>query len=235
MHTSQCDGLNRACTGWRLLVQSHPRRRIGLLNHTLTVMNTLGHGDDAQIPIKENQNYLIGVRRFRPDDAPLLFSAVCESLQALCQFMTWCRPDYSLEDSQGFIARCHYAWEQEVEYNFAIIDARDKTLIGSIGLNRIDWANHCANIGFWVRQTWTRRGVATATARLIAEFGLRDLGLQRLELMVPAHNLASLRVAAKLGAKFEGVLRNRVFLANQAYDACVFGLVLADLTSPTAL
>ena len=194
-------------------------------------MSEPGHGNDAQMPIKENQKYLVGVRRFRPDDALPLFSAVCESLESLCQFMSWCRPDYSLEDCQAFIARCHDAWEQGVEYNFAIIDVRDKTLIGSIGLNRIDRAHHCANIGFWVRRTWTRRGVATATARLIAEFGLRDLGFQRLELIVPSHNLASLRVAAKIGAKFEGVLRNRVFVANQVYDACVFGLVLADLTS----
>ena len=183
--------------------------------------------------LRDNQNNLVGIRRFRLDDAPLLLSAVCESVEDLCRFMTWCRPDYSLEDSQAFVARCNSDWEKGEEYNFAIFDVRDEILIGSIGLNRVDRVNRCANIGYWVRQTRTRRGVATAGTRLIAEFGLRELGFQRLEIIVPDHNLASQRVAEKIGAKFECVLRNRLILTNKLYDARLYSLVPADLTSPT--
>ena len=52
----------------------------------------------------------------------------------------------------------------------------------------------------------TGQGIATAAVRLIARFGFEDLGLQRLELLVAADNLASRRVAEKVGARFEGVL-----------------------------
>jgi len=43
--------------------------------------------------------------------------------------------------------------------------------------------------------------------RLIARFGFEDLGLLRLlELLIAADNLASRRVAEKVGATFEGVV-----------------------------
>ena len=117
--------------------------------------------------------------------------------------MTWCRPDYSLEDSESFIAKCDSDWEKEEQYNFAIVDMRDGTLLGSVGLNRIDRAHNFANIGYWVRRTRTRRGVATAATLLIARFGLKELGFHRLEILIPVNNMASQRIAQKAGAKFE--------------------------------
>ncbi len=53
----------------------------------------------------------------------------------------------------------------------------------------------------------TGQGIATAAVRLIARFGFEDLGLLRLlELLIAADNLASRRVAEKVGATFEGVV-----------------------------
>jgi len=176
-------------------------------------------------------NGFIGIRSFCLDDAPLLFSAVHESARQLRRFMTWYRPGYSLKDSRAFIAQCRVDREKGKQYVFAIVDARNETLLGSIGLNRIDRTNLVANIGYWVRRTWTRRGVATAATRLIAEFGLNELGLQRLEILVPHHNVASRRVAEKAGARLEGVLRKRLVLAEKIHDARLYSLIPGDLTS----
>ena len=177
----------------------------------------------------------VGIRPFRPDDIPLLFDAVRESVNDLCAFMTWCRPDYSLEDSGSFIAKCDSDWEKGEQYNFAIVDMKDGTLLGSVGLNRIDRAHNFANIGYWVRRTRTRRGVATAATRLIARFGLKELGFHRLEILIPVNNMASQRIAQKAGAKFEGILRNRLILANKLHDAFLFSLTSGDLIPPPPL
>lgn len=177
----------------------------------------------------------VSIRRFRPDDAPSLFNAVRESIDELCAFMTWCRPDYSLEDARDFIARSASVWEKGEQYNFAIVDASEESLLGSIGLNRIDRVNKFASIGYWVRWPRTRHGVATAATRLIARFGLKELGFHRLELIVPDHNVASRRVAEKVGAKFEGVSRERVILAHSVHDAFVYSLVAADLTGDSGV
>jgi ribosomal-protein-serine acetyltransferase len=172
----------------------------------------------------------ISIRRFRPVDTPFLFNAVRESFNELCAFTTWCHPNYSLEDSRAFIARCDSNWEKGDQYNFAIFDVNDESLLGSIGLNRIDRTHNFANIGYWVRRSHARRGVATVATRLIAGFGLKELGFYRLEILVPDHNLASQRVAQKAGAKFEGVLRKKLVLADGSHDAFVYSFVAADLT-----
>jgi len=169
------------------------------------------------------------IRRFRPDDAARLFPAVRESVNELCRFMTWCHPDYSLDECDAFIARSATGWERGEQYNFAIFDAMDQTLLGSVGLNRLDRTNRSANIGYWVRRSRTQCGTATAALRLIAGFGLQELNLRRLEILVPDHNVASRRVAEKAGAKFEGLLRNRIVLGDIFHDARLFSLVPEDL------
>ncbi|HVU27226.1 MAG TPA: GNAT family N-acetyltransferase [Verrucomicrobiae bacterium] len=174
----------------------------------------------------------IGIRQFCRDDAPGLHAAVRESILPLCTFMTWCVLDYSLQDCLTFIDKSADDWGSGKQYNFAIIDVQTGTLLGSVGLNRIDRLHRCANLGYWVRQSWTQRGVATAAIRLISRFGLIELGFQRLEIRVSGNNLASERVAQKAGAQFEGVLRRRLILADGIYDAFLYSLVSADLTQP---
>jgi len=87
----------------------------------------------------------------------------------------------------------------------AITRIDSAAFLGRVGLDRIS-ASGTANVGYWVRTGQTGQGVATAAVLLIARFGFEDLGLQRLELLVAADNLASRRVAEKVGATFEGVL-----------------------------
>jgi RimJ/RimL family protein N-acetyltransferase len=178
--------------------------------------------------------HAVRIRRYRPEDAPALFDAVRESLDELCTFLTWCHPDYRLEESRAFIAKSDSAWEKGEEYNFAILDAAGEILLGGVGLNRIDRVHNFANLGYWVRRSRARRGVMTSATRLIAKFGLMEIGFNRLEILVSEHNLASQRVAEKAGAKFEGVLRNRLVLAGRPHNAFVYSLIAADLTGDSA-
>jgi RimJ/RimL family protein N-acetyltransferase len=173
----------------------------------------------------------ISMRRFLPEDASELHSAARESMEHLRAWMTWCQPDYSLEDSRAFILKAEEAWRRDEAYSFAIFDRKDKTFLGSIGLSRVCRIHSFANLGYWVRNSRTRSGVATAAALLMARFGLKDLGLKRLEFLVPAGNMASQRVAQKVGAKFEGVLRNRLVLGGISHDAVVYSLVAQDLAA----
>jgi RimJ/RimL family protein N-acetyltransferase len=74
-----------------------------------------------------------------------------------------------------------------------------------VGLDQIT-VDGTADIGYWVRTSQTGLGLATAAVRLVARFGFEDLGLRRLEMLIATDNLASRRVAEKVGATFEGVL-----------------------------
>ena len=168
------------------------------------------------------------VRPYRPDDVPLLYEAVRESISEVAPWLRWCHQDYALEESRGWIETRAEAWAQGTDYDFALIDPSHGRLLGGCGLNYLNRVYRFANLGYWVRSSQTRRGVATAAARCVAAFGFHELGLIRIEIVAATANTASQRVAEKLGATREGVLRNRMPVHDRVHDAVMFSLIPSD-------
>jgi len=170
----------------------------------------------------------IGLRQFTLEDVPLLFNAIHESMAQLSSWMVWAHPGYSIEDTRAFVLKCGPGWEKGEQYSFAMVDLHDGQFLGSVGLSAVNRAHGFANLGYWVRTRKTRHGVATSATRMAARFSFATLALNRVELLVPAANVASQRVAEKAGAKREGLLRKRLQLNGIAHDAFVYSIVQED-------
>jgi RimJ/RimL family protein N-acetyltransferase len=67
---------------------------------------------------------------------------------------------------------------------------------------------------------------------MLARFGFEDLGLQRIEITAAVGNVASQRVAEKIGAVREGLLRNRFLLQGRSHDAYLYSLIPEDTSQP---
>ena len=174
-------------------------------------------------------NLPFGIRRYRPDDVPLLFEAIRESINEIYPWLPWCHPEYSMEDSSAWVQSRDEAWDADREYSFVILDQRNARFAGGVGLGQVNRINQMANLGYWVRTSCTRRGAATAATRLIAEFGFRELGLQRIEILAAVGNDASQRVAEKAGATKEGTLRNRLLNHGKPTDAVLYSMIPEDI------
>ena len=85
-----------------------------------------------------------------------------------------------------------------------------------------------ANLGYWVRTSRIGEGIATAAAKLVARSAFEQFGFQRLEIVVQVNNLPSLKVADKIGAVREGLLRNRLYLHGSPRDAYMHSLIPVD-------
>jgi RimJ/RimL family protein N-acetyltransferase len=169
-----------------------------------------------------------GVVVLRPPtegDIDEIFAAVRESLAEVVPWMAWCHPDYQRVETAEWVRATEQAWANETDYPFAIFDRATGGLLGTCGLNAIDRLNRWANLGYWVRTSATRRGVATRAATLVAGFGFRELGLDRVEILAAIGNEPSQQVAANLGAVREGVLRRRLRVGEISHDAVVFSLI----------
>src|SRR5438132_390407 len=83
---------------------------------------------------------------------------------------------------------------------------------GGCGINQRIRKDRMANLGYWVRTSATRRGIATAAVRLATEYAFEHTDLLRLEIVVAITNIASRRVAEKVGAVREGIAHDRIFL-----------------------
>ena len=168
---------------------------------------------------------IIILRPYVENDVDSLFEAARESIPQMTPWMPWCHRDYSIQESRDWISSCTEKWKQDGEYNFAITNAETGRYLGGCGLNGIHSEPDIANLGYWVRTSATRKGVATATTLLLADFGINELKLKRIEIVVDVDNIASQRVAEKSGATREGILRNRVTQYGKPTDAVMYSLI----------
>jgi ribosomal-protein-serine acetyltransferase len=163
----------------------------------------------------------VAIRPYAVNDAPAVWEAARESIGELQPWMPWCHPGYSLDEARSWLELQVRAFEQSTAFEFAIV-AADGKYLGACGLNQIDTLNHRANLGYWVRTSASRRGVATHAVRSLREWAFRNTDLLRLEVVIAVGNIASQRVAEKTGATREGVLKHRLLLHGVAHDATMF-------------
>lgn len=172
---------------------------------------------------------VVTLRPLQPADAPAMYTAVHESLAELKPWMSWAHDGYSEREACEWIEKAQERWSRGDYYGFAIIGAQRATWLGGCSLSGIHPVYHFCNLGYWVRSSQHGRGFAVRSARLAARFAFERLGLLRVEIVVAVGNTASLRAAEKAGAQREGVLRNRMVVGAQVYDAVMYSLVPQDL------
>jgi RimJ/RimL family protein N-acetyltransferase len=175
----------------------------------------------------------VQIRPVELDDAQAICDAILESKAELSRWWTLGAVDpVTPDDERERIASRVQARVAGTAFAFVIFDERDGAVLGRCGINHIARDLAFANVSYWVRTSRHGQGIAPAAVRQVARFGFDELGLNRLELVIDVDNVASIRVAEKVGAAFEGVLRNRVVGNGGApRPARMYSLVPEDLAS----
>jgi RimJ/RimL family protein N-acetyltransferase len=114
------------------------------------------------------------------------------------------------------------------ELAMAIVDTDDRVL-GAMGMSNFDWPGLRAEIGYWMAPEARRRGVGAQATRMLAEWAISTLGLERLELLAHPGNVASQRLAERAGFTREGTLRKYRRRHGVREDLVMFSLLPEDL------
>jgi RimJ/RimL family protein N-acetyltransferase len=170
----------------------------------------------------------VRLRRYRPEDAQAMHAAALESHREVGPFLTFCREHYPLEEAREWARQQHEAWAERSSFEMVVEEIETGRFLGSMGLNQIETLNRAANLGYWIRTSATGRGVATAAGGLALRLAFEHLGLVRVGIYGSVENTASLRVAEKLGAQREGVMRKRLLLHGRHHDAALYSILLED-------
>ena len=152
----------------------------------------------------------IELRRWRATDADLSFRLVSESLEHLRPWMPWATSEYGLADASEYLQRCEADWTAGSAFQYLILAGGQPA--GSAGLMaRI--GDGGLEIGYWVHQGLTGRGVATSAAAALTDAAFMLPGIDHVEIHHDMLNLASGRVPAKLGFSQVGTMKARFGLA----------------------
>jgi len=166
------------------------------------------------------------LRPFHLSDSTGLYCAVKESLPELKPWMSWATDSYNELSAREYITIARARWEEGTFYGFAI--TRGEEILGACTLSSLHPIYHFCNLGYWVRTSCHGQGIAGRAAKLVARFAFEELGLIRVEIVIAVDNLASLRVAEKIGAHDEGVLLNRMVVGKSIFDAKMYSLLPSD-------
>ena len=146
----------------------------------------------------------------------------------------WIRNAWKDPDIDRFIVRMPspfaQRWASRLDAELVIADASSGEPLGLISLRFAERDPGLAAVGYWLLAEARGRGAATVALHLIARWAFDALGVQRLELTTAPDNVASQRVAERVGFTREGLLRGLVQTeANERRDNVLFSLLPADL------
>ena len=142
------------------------------------------------------------LRAWEATDAGALSEAIAESLDHLRPWMPWVADEpLALADRRARFC----GWDQSRrDGGDAVLGAfLHGRVIGGCGLHRRIAADGL-ELGYWIRSGDTRRGLATTVARALTGAALAIAEITHVEIHHDKGNLASRRVALKLGFAFQG-------------------------------
>lgn len=122
-------------------------------------------------------------------------------------------------------ARC---WRADTLYSWAVAEPTSGRLLGEVLLKNLRPERASAEVGCWTLPGRHGKGIATAAVSAVLRFGFGALDLHRIAYDHAESNIASRRVAEKVGFHFEGRLRHAILIGGQWEDLLVWGRLATD-------
>ncbi|HVF87449.1 MAG TPA: GNAT family protein, partial [Pyrinomonadaceae bacterium] len=98
----------------------------------------------------------------------------------------------------------------------------------AVSVDRIDWTNRVAEMGYSLGAEHQGRGIVTACMRVLIHYTFDELKLNRVELRCAAENLKSRAVAERLGFTREGELRESWLIHGRFVGQIVYACSLQN-------
>lgn len=103
--------------------------------------------------------------------------------------------------------------------SFDIVELENNKLIGTIGLEKINWINRSAVLGIFIGdEEYRNNGYGTEAIKLILEYGFKYLNIHNIRLDLISMNERAHKCYLKCGFKDAGRSREEVFLNGKYYD-----------------
>lgn len=99
---------------------------------------------------------------------------------------------------------------------------KGEKIIGIVHLAEIDWTKRRAMIGYWIGQEYAGKGYATAAAAAMIDFAFEEWQLEEIEIRCASGNVASQKVAVKLGLDRTGLAFRNEWLYDRYVDHVIF-------------
>tara|TARA_Y100000746_G_scaffold154444_1_gene132495 strand:+ start:2404 stop:2988 length:585 start_codon:yes stop_codon:yes gene_type:complete len=157
------------------------------------------------------------------NDSEELFLKIDENRQYLREWLPWLDDVKSVEEESEAIRQGAYS-----ENGCMYLILLGGSIVGTVGLNSIDWANRRFTIGYWLSEDSTGSGIVTKCCARLIDHCFAELSLHRATILVAVENSISRAVPERLGMSLEGIMKDREWLYDHFVDAAIYGITAPE-------
>lgn len=114
----------------------------------------------------------------------------------------------------GFIEQAVTQFDRAEGFNYALWSKEASALVGGAGLHSSLGPGRI-EIGYWVRDGWLRRGIASAAARALTATAFSMPTIEEVHIHCDVANLASAAVPRKLGFRLLQIVDSEITAPNE--------------------
>lgn len=169
------------------------------------------------------------IRCWNPADAPLLQTAITESLEHLRPWMPWAHSEHqeTLETKVQRLRSFRAAFDLDRDYIYGIFGADEREVVGGTGLHTRA-GEGAREIGYWIHAHHVRKGFATETAAALTRVAFEVDRMRRVEIHCDPANQVSASVPRKLGFSHDATLRARALTVDGKPRAAMIWSLLSE-------
>ena len=134
-----------------------------------------------------------------------IFQAIDQNREFLSPWLPFVQQTQSQEDTEAFIRSVLSEPADKRDDVFVIW--YENSFAGLIGLKDKDFINRKVEIGYWLVESMTGKGIVTKSVRALLGFLFESMQMNRIQIKCGVGNLASAAIPMRLGFSLEGIER----------------------------
>jgi len=108
---------------------------------------------------------------------------------------------------------------------FEIWHRKDNKTIGTAGFSDINWFNRNTNLFAIIGESdYWGQDIGPEVGRLLVDYGFEELNFHKIYAKIYSPNKRSLRTAEKIGFKYEGTLKEQIYVDGEFVDDLRFAI-----------
>lgn len=165
----------------------------------------------------------VELRLLLDGDAETFFALIRRDRARLDNWMRWTAQVQTLDDARAYIERAGARYADGNGFHAGLWE--DDQLAGGIACHAINRESCHTEIGYWLGEAFTGRGLVTRACRAVISLLFEQEGLHRIEILCATDNLPSRAVAERLGFTYEGTKRESVWITTSFRDHALYSLL----------
>jgi ribosomal-protein-serine acetyltransferase len=169
------------------------------------------------------------LERISAGDSAVIFDAVEVNRAWLSTWLPFVTYTKGLKDTQSYIASVIEKREESGNEVYTIWYKGE--FAGVIGFLNTDKVNEKTELGYWLVEMLTGKGIITSCVRVLVGLAFEKTMMNRITIRCAVGNTQSENVALRLGFQFEGIEREGERYNDHFFDLKVFSLLRREYSS----